>query len=177
MEIAILEDKKEIIDLYRAVIEKVNASTVRLGWNVEVYPNDEFVEKAIEKGEACVLRKDGRIISVAIVNHIVNPEYDDINWEIKGPKERIATIHALAVAPDMQDRKISYRMLSDIEDYCRRNGDLAIHLDVIDTNIPAYKLYARNGYREVDYIKMYYEVVGLREFWMMERVLAQKETV
>lgn len=47
MEIAILEDKKEIIDLYRAVIEKVNASTVRLSWNVEVYPNDEFVEKAI----------------------------------------------------------------------------------------------------------------------------------
>ncbi len=62
-------------------------------------------------------------------------------------------------------------MLSDIEDYCRKNGDLAIHLDVIDTNIPAYKLYIRNGYKEVDRIRMFYDVVGTREFWMLERVL------
>ena len=62
-------------------------------------------------------------------------------------------------------------MLSDIEDYCRKNGDLAIHLDVIDTNIPAYKLYIRNGYNEVDRIRMFYDVVGTRVFWMLERVL------
>ena len=47
----------------------------------------------------------------------------------------------------------------------------AIHLDVIDTNIPAYKLYTRNGYKEADCIKMYYEVVGTCKFWMLEKVL------
>jgi ribosomal protein S18 acetylase RimI-like enzyme len=75
------------------------------------------------------------------------------------------------VAPDKQGTKVSYSFLKDIEDHCRKKGDVAIHLDVIDTNIPAYKLYIRNGYTEAACIKMYYEVVGTREFWMMEHVL------
>ena len=171
MEFAVHSDKNEIMDLYRSVIEKVNTTTVRLGWNIDLYPNEEFVEGAIERGEMCILLEAGKIAAAAVVNHTVNPEYDDIDWEVKGPKERIATIHALAVAPSLQGSKLSYRMLSDIGDFCRKAGDLAIHLDVIDTNIPAYKLYTRNGYKEADCVKMYYEVVGTREFWMLERVL------
>ena len=118
-----------------------------------------------------ILRKDGRIVAAAAVNRKVNPEYDEIDWKIKGPPSKISTRHALAVSPDMRGGSISYEMLSDIEKYCRERGDTAIHLDVIDTNIPAYKLYTRNGYKEADCIKMYYEVVGTREFWMLEKVL------
>lgn len=173
MEFATKTDKSEILALYRAAIDKVNTTSVRLGWNIEVYPNDEFVEGAISRGEMCILREDGRIVSAAVVNHTVNPEYDDIAWQIKGPSDKIATIHALAVIPDKQGDKASYRMLADIDEYCRTNGDIAIHLDVIDTNIPAYKLYTRNGYKEIDCIKMYYEVVGTREFWMLEKVFGR----
>ena len=166
MNFATLADETEIMKLYEAVIEKVNATSIRLGWNIDIYPNVEFVRDAISKNEMCIIREDGRIIAVAVVNHTVNPEYDYIKWEIQGPKEKIATIHALAVSPDKQGSRISYEMLSDIESYCRENGDLAIHLDVIDTNIPAYKLYTRNGYKEIDCIRMFYELVGTREFWM-----------
>ena len=171
MEFAKPKDEKEILSLYKTVIDKVNTTTVKLGWNIDTYPDESFVRNAIEKGEMCILREDDRIIATAVVNHTVNPEYDDINWEIKNPKEKISTIHALAIIPDKQGTKVSYSFLNDIEDHCRKNGDVAIHLDVIDTNIPAYKLYIRNGYTEVDCIKMYYEVVGTREFWMMEHVL------
>ena len=171
MEFAKPKDEKEILSLYKTVIDKVNTTTVKLGWNIDTYPDELFVRNAIKKGEMCILRENDRIIAAAVVNHTVNPEYDDINWEIKNPKEKISTIHALAIAPDKQGMKISYSFLRDIEAYCRDCGDIAIHLDVIDTNIPAYKLYTRNGYTEVDCIKMYYEVVGTREFWMMEHVL------
>ncbi len=121
MEFANPNDIKEIMDLYERVIEKVNTSSVRLGWNTDIYPNIAFVSEA--------------------------------------------------VSPDKQGSQASYAMLKGIEDICRNRGDLAIHLDVIDTNIPAYKLYTRNGYKEADCIKMYYEVVGTRDFWMLERVL------
>ena len=171
MEFATLSDEKEIIDLYKAVIEKVNLTEVRLGWNIDIYPNSAFIESAILHGEMCVIREEGKIVAVAVINHSVNTEYNDINWKIKEPKDKLATIHALAVLPGKQGSKTSYRMLSDIEDYCGKNGDLAIHLDVIDTNIPAYKLYIRNGYNEVDRIRMFYDVVGTRVFWMLERVL------
>ncbi len=171
MEFASLNDEDEILNLYKAAIEKVNRSEIRLGWNIAIYPDAAFIRNAILHGEMCIIRKEGKIVAAAVVNHSVNPEYDDINWDIKGPKEKIATIHALAVLPEKQGSGISSSMLSDIEEHCRKSGDLTIHLDVIDTNIPAYKLYTRNGYREVDCIKMFYDVVGIREFWMLERVL------
>lgn len=171
MEFAKQSDIKEILALYSSAIDKVNTTSVRLGWNIENYPNEAFVEGAISRGEMCILREDGRIVSAAVVNHTVNPEYNDIAWEISGPSDKIATIHALAVIPDKQGDKVSYKMLAAVDDYCKQNGDFAIHLDVIDTNIPAYKFYTRNGYKEIDCIKMYYEVVGTREFWMLEKVL------
>ncbi len=171
MEYASMPDKDEILDLYRYVIEEVNRSTVKLGWNIESYPDETFVRGEIERGEMCILRRDGRIIASAAVNHNVNPEYDDIDWEVKGPKEQIATIHALCVSPECRGSSDSYAFLADIEAACKAAGDLAIHLDVIDTNVPAYKLYTRNGYRECACIEMYYEVVGTRSFWMMEKVL------
>ncbi len=173
IEFATSADAKEIYELYKVVIEEVNKTSVSLGWNIDVYPDDAFISQSIENKEMCIIRKDGKIVAVAVVNHKVNPEYDDIDWRVKGPKEKIATIHALTVAPDVRGSKISYRMLEDIDEYCKSQGDVAIHLDVIDTNIPAYKLYTRNGYTEVDCIKMFYEVVGTREFWMMERVLGE----
>lgn len=171
MEIATIADIDQIIELYRDVIEQVNKTSIKLGWNIDIYPNAEFVKESVSKGEMCIIREDNQIVAAAVVNHLVNPEYDDIDWTVKGPKNRIATIHALAVTPGKRASKVSYNLLGDIEKYCQSNGDVAIHLDVIDTNIPAYKLYIRNGYSEIACIKMFYEVVGTREFWMMEKVL------
>ena len=173
MEFAGVNDIDAIMELYSAVVTHVNKTTVRLGWNTSIYPSYEFVKTAVSYGGMLVVRDGRRIVAAAVVNHEVNPEYDDIDWQIKGPREKIATIHALAVLPEpeLRGNKVSYSFLADIEAYCRGNGDLAIHLDVIDSNVPAYKLYTRNGYLEKDCIKMFYEVVGVREFWMLEKVL------
>lgn len=179
MEFAKENDSEKIIDLYTKVIDTVNRSTVRLGWNINIYPNREFVDTAIANHEMLIIRDQGEIVAAASVNHTVNPEYSEIDWVVKGPKEKIATIHALAVIPHKQGQyepakeaeKTSDRFLSEIEAYCKRQGDLAIHLDVIDSNIPAYKLYTKNGYLEVDCIKMFYEVVGTRDFWMLEKII------
>lgn len=171
MEIATYDDETGILDLYRDVIEKVNTTTVRLGWNIEEYPDINFIHNAISRNEMVIFREHERIIAAAVVNHTVIPGYDEIKWEITAPKQKLATIHALAVVPDKQGSKVSYLFLADIEEFCRSNGDLAIHLDVIDTNIPAYKLYLRSGFKEIACTQMYYEVVGSRDFWMMEKVL------
>lgn len=171
MELATINDKNEIVELYRYVIETVNKTSVKLGWDINIYPNDEFVENTINNKEMCIIRENGKIVGVAVVNNNVNKEYDDIDWEVKGPKEKVATIHALMVSPETRGKVISDKFLTAIEEHCKKLGNTAIHLDVIDTNIPAYKLYMRNNYKEKACIKMYYEVVGVREFWMLEKVL------
>lgn len=170
MELANINDIDEIVELYRFVIDEVNKTNVKLGWNIDVYPNYDFVKNAINNNEMCILKQNGKIISAGVVNHNVNKEYDDIDWQIKSPKDKISTIHALATHPNYRG-VVSSQMLADIHSFCKANGDVAIHLDVIDTNIPAYKLYLKNDYNLIEQIKMYYEVVGTREFWMLEKIL------
>ena len=165
------EHIEAIMNLYRKVVAHVNTTNIKLGWNTESYPDVSFVTAAVNAGQMCILEENGQVIAAGVVNHNVNSEYDDIDWAVKGPKEKVSTIHALATDPEYRGKATADRLLKDIEAYCRAQGDTAIHLDVIDTNIPAYKLYIRNGYTEVACIKMYYEVVGTREFWMMEKVL------
>lgn len=172
MELATINDVDELVSFYSSVIENVNKTPVKLGWNISVYPNIDFIKSSIIAGELFVIRKDFKIVAAAVVNHKMNDEYDLIDWEVKGPKDKLVTIHALATSPQYRGGSISDSFLSDIRDYCKAQGDMAIHLDVIDTNYPAYKLYVRNGYKEIDNIKMYYEVVGTREFWMLELVLS-----
>lgn len=171
MEFAVKNDADEIVELYSNVIDAVNRTDIKLGWNIDIYPNRAFVEQAIADKQMCIVRQYGVIIGAGVVNHTVNKEYDDVDWQIKSPADKIITIHALAIAPSCRGGEISRNLLLDIEDYCRLQGDLAVHLDVIDTNIPAYKLYIRNGYTMVEELEMYYEVVGTRHFWMMEKVL------
>lgn len=171
MEKAQEKDLEQIVQFYREVIAAVNQTSVKLGWDADVYPGKDFVTDRIRAGEMLIIREGERIVAAAAVNHQMNPEYEDIDWRMKGVAKKTATIHALATAPDHRGGNLSDMFLQDIEAYCLAQGDEVIHLDVIDTNIPAYKMYLRNHYEERACIKMFYESVGTREFWMMEKIL------
>lgn len=161
----------EIYAFYKDVVEYMDTYGIKLGWDINEYPNLAFVEEMVQNGYMYVEREGDSIICTAAINHIVNPEYDDIDWQVKGPKEKISTIHALAVSPNHRGKNVSDKFLKDLEDCCRDSGDLAIHFDVIDFNTPAFKLYERNGYINHGSIDMYYEVVGTKQFYMLEKVL------
>lgn len=163
-------DLDEIIQFYDAVIDAVNRTSVKLGWQKGVYPAVDFIKPALERGEVLIERENARIIACAVVNHTVNEEYNWQAWKYKEPADRLSTIHALAVAPEYWGKKVSEQFLQDILAYCKKQGDIANHLDVIDTNVPAFKLYMRAGYKEISEVEMYYEVVGTRWFWMMEYI-------
>ncbi|MCQ2521073.1 MAG: GNAT family N-acetyltransferase [Lachnospiraceae bacterium] len=162
---------EEIFAFYKDVVAYMNTKGPKIGWNTEKYPDLSFVKQMVRNQELFIVRENEKIICAAAVNYEVNPEYDDIAWTVKGPREKIATIHALAVSPLCRGKNVSDAFLKEIEEYCRESGNLAIHFDVIEGNEPATKLYLRNGYREVAAISMYYEVVGTKEFHMMEKVL------
>lgn len=165
-------DVSDFMEFYGKVVDAVNKTEVRLGWNTAIYPDETFICEALEKHELIYkLDHNKRIIAAAVVNNRVNDEYALIDWCINGPKEKIATIHALAVAPSVQGCGIASSFLQDILKKCREDGYEAVHLDVIDTNEPALKLYLRNGFALIKEIEMYYKSVGTRHFSMMEYIL------
>lgn len=164
----------EIFSLYKAVVAGVAKTPVNLGWNTEVYPSLEWVTECVNKNEMLIFSDNESIIGACAVNYSVNEEYNQIDWKIKTPAEKISTIHAFCVHPDYWKSGTSSAFLKEVLDYCRKNGDAAIHLDVIDTNDKAMKLYVKAGFEEIDRIEMFYEVVGTRKFWMLEYVFEKQ---
>ena len=76
----------------------------------------------------------------------------DVRYEYRG----------MALATQFVKNLISYAKLENIE---------AIHLDVIDKNTLADKLYIRAGFKYVSTENIFYEVVGNRQFRMYEYVI------
>lgn len=76
----------------------------------------------------------------------------DVRYEYRG----------MGLATQFVKNLISYAKLENIE---------AIHLDVIDKNTLADKLYIRVGFKYVSTENIFYEVVGNRQFRMYEYVI------
>jgi GNAT superfamily N-acetyltransferase len=76
----------------------------------------------------------------------------DVRYEYRG----------MGLATQFVKNLISYAKLENIE---------AIHLDVIDKNTLADKLYIRSGFKYVSTENIFYEVVGNRQFRMYEYVI------
>ena len=76
----------------------------------------------------------------------------DVRYEYRG----------MGLATQFVKNLISYAKLENIE---------AIHLDVIDKNTLADKLYIRAGFKYVSTENIFYEVVGNRQFIMYEYVI------
>ena len=76
----------------------------------------------------------------------------DVRYEYRG----------MGLATQFVKNLISYAKLENIE---------AIHLDVIDKNTLADKLYIRAGFKYVSTENIFYEVVGNRQFRMDEYVI------
>lgn len=172
MKIKIAEKSQvaQIFSLYEKVIEAVRKTSVNLGWNTESYPSLEWIADCVSKKEILVFCDEEKILGACAVNYSVNEEYDQIDWKVKSPKEKISTIHAFCVSPELWRSGVSSAFLKEVLEYCRKNGDVANHLDVIDTNEKALKLYKNCGFEERARIEMFYEVVGARQFWMLEYV-------
>ena len=94
----------EVFRFYKMIIDHMNTEGLRIGWDIDKYPDLKFIEEMIENDEMILLKDNNKIICATAVNHNVNPEYDTIDWEIKGPAEKISSIHALAVHPDYRGR-------------------------------------------------------------------------
>ena len=160
----------QILELYKLVIEGVSKTSVNLGWNIDIYPNLKWITECVSRKEMLIFCEGENIIGACTVNYSVNEEYKLVDWKIKEPENKISTIHAFCVNPKFWGKGTSKEFLKEVISYCKNKGDVANHLDVIDTNDKAMKLYIKAGFEQRDVIEMFYECVGNRKFTMLEYV-------
>jgi GNAT superfamily N-acetyltransferase len=161
------EEAEDILRFYRNVIDTIKGTQFNPKWS-EAYPNLEFIETSIEKGELYVLTDDNGVIASAVLNSRFDPEYSNVNWYVDAEPDEITVIHAFAVSSDMAGKGIGKEIFNQIKDEAMKNNQKAIRLDIIDGNYGAEEVFRKLGFEYVCTVEVFHEIVGLEKFQLYE---------
>ena len=125
-------DREAVEYLHVHVIQHAGAYLGRGPWDDDIYAIEETYLN--NQGEFLIGEWDGVFVSMGALRR-TSPER--------------AEIKRMRVHPDYQGRGLGQIILSELEARARALGYKTLHLDTAVIQIPAQKLYEKNGYREV----------------------------
>jgi ribosomal protein S18 acetylase RimI-like enzyme len=125
-------DWEAVEHLHVYAIQQAGAYLGRGPWDDDVYD----IEGAYlnNQGEFLIGEWDGVFVAMGAL-HRTGPER--------------AEIKRMRIHPDYQRRGFGQLILSELEARARARGYKTLHLDTSVVQVPAQKLYEKNGYREV----------------------------
>lgn len=165
------DDFNEIQNLYWDLIDKSKEEPSFPDWKKGEHPSEDSLMAGIVQKELYILRDKGIIKACAIVNSNSNKEYKKVAWKVKERDDNVWIIHALAVRYEYRGMGLATQLIKNIISYAKLENIEAIHLDVIDKNTLADKLYIKAGFKYISTENIFYEVVGNRQFRMYEYVI------
>ncbi|HZU67744.1 MAG TPA: GNAT family N-acetyltransferase [Ktedonobacteraceae bacterium] len=141
-------DQEAIEYLHVYALEQTGAYLGRGPWDDDIYTIEETYLN--NQGEFLIGEWDGVFVAMGAFRHT-------------GPRR--AEIKRMRVHPDYQGRGLGQIILNELEARARAMGYKTLHLDTSILQIPARKLYEKNGYREV----------GRDNYGGLEVILYEKE--
>lgn len=123
------------------------------------------------KSQLFVLEENGEILASIILNNEANESYRLVNWSREVSDEKVLIIHVLAVSPKHAGKGLGTKMMQYILDYAKETGMQAVWMDVISNNSSAERLYQKIGFQFVQTQRLYYEVIGEKDFNLYEYYL------
>lgn len=164
---AVTSEFEDLMNFYYEVMDNMPQSKF-FDWKRGGYPQPERIKKYIEKDEAYIGVRDGKIICAAILNHKYNDGYDTATWQIDAGEEDTLMVHTLAVLPSLHGTGVSKALVEEIKNIARSMNLKAVRLDLIVGNIAAQKLYENAGFV---FIEHYISPVKDEEVYFYEFVL------
>lgn len=156
---------------YHSMIDAMEDAEFKPQWEKDVYPSQEFLRESMDCEELYIGELNGEIAACMVVNHKYNEEYKKITWPAEAADNEILVIHALGVHPSFSGKGIATQMVQKVIQMAHENNNKAIRLDVLMGNIPAEKLYLKNGFQYLDTIQMFYEDTGWTDFKIFEFIV------
>ena len=115
-------------------------------WMYKLYPSEPFVRDMTSAGCQYVCYDMGQLVAAFALNDDPEREYRKVQFTKSLAHGQYLTIHALAVATEMQSHGIGRQIVEYCVRFAREHGYRAIRLDVVPTNFPARKLYEMCGF-------------------------------
>lgn len=165
------KDIDELEKLYNDLNDYLAAGVNYPGWLKGVYPIREDAVKGIDGGFLYVARYNNEIIGSIILNHEPESAYSQVSWEIEADYSDVIVIHTFVVHPKYMKCGIGQKLMEFATSHSKEIKAKAIRLDVYEKNVPAIKLYEKQGYSYVGTVDLGYGEYGLDWFVLYEKVL------
>ncbi len=141
--LARLSDLPDLKQMILLVVNDMNHNGILI-WN-EFYPYEEF-EQDIINNELYVMTFQNEIVGVFALLSQINGAYA-FNWSHKD--KSAIYISRLCIHPDYKHQGFASKTLTAIYQLAQNKGIHTIRLSVASINIPAVKLYEKNGFERV----------------------------
>jgi len=167
-----INESVQILEFYKNIINTTN-DEFNPKWNDD-YPNLEFIENSISKGELYIYKTDGKIISSIVVNTDFDERYNGSNWIANAESDEIVVIHTFAIDPNCRGQGIGKEIVNTIKMHSLKNHKKTIRIDIINGNNGAESVFKHLGFEYVDTVEVFHDQVGLEKFHLYEFVLKWK---
>ena len=149
----------KVARMYDSVLDQQEHDEYGPKWTRGIYPcKNDFIEH-LENGEFYG-GFDGDVLSCRAVMTIGEDEmYMVADWKKKVSDDRVAIIHLLTVSPDYRHQGLSKRLLEYLFKEAEKTADV-VHLDVLEGNLPADRLYLKMGFSFAGSYPAHYEDIG-----------------
>lgn len=154
---AMMDDLKEIEELYGIVSDQMKESAFDIGWRRNLYPNKEMIRLDIQQQTLYILQKEETIIGAFVLNHEYDSCYQNIYWQINVDDSEASILHRFCIHPDY--RGCGKYFLKQALKIAQKQNQKVIRLDVLSSNLPAIHLYEKCGFllqgkQTMDYSKL-----------------------
>lgn len=167
--IATIKDLPQVVALYKDICDHQSLDKYGADWTWGEYPSEKGLKELIENEIVVIGLQDNKVVAGGVIT--VGDDYPQVNWPTKVNNNKIGVLHLLGVHPKYRGSGDSKQILQAILQAAKEQGLKVVHLDVLSGNLPAAKLYERNGFKVVKTLIIHYDDIGDQEATVMEYAL------
>jgi len=141
------ESRLDMLDAFYGEVTLFLERTVNYPrWAHGVYPGRESAERAIQAGVQYLCLREGRAAGAFVLSTDPQGDYSSGDWKVPLSLGEYMVIHTLAVLPAFYNRGIGGQIIRFCLEKAKAEGFSAVRLDVVPDNLPARRLYEREGF-------------------------------
>ncbi len=164
-------DINAIAELFDRLCDRLESATNYPGWKKGVYPDRRTAELYVGNEELHVITIEGRIAGTIVLSHDPEEAYREVKWRYEWQYEKLFVIRTFTVDPEFWGKGLGERLLDYAYLYGMRNGIKALRLDVLQTNLPAIRLYEKSGFEYAGTVDLGLNIPGLKWFRLYEKII------
>ncbi len=160
------DDIEDVSKFYDDIIIYLDNHINYPKWEYKIYPSIISVRANTNKGTQYLVIDNNEIIGSFVLNNDPEGSYYKAKWSRN--IDNFMAIHAFAIRPDYQGKGIASKVLKYCIETAKELGNEGIRLDIVPTNVPARKLYEKNGFKYVCDIDLDRNIDDIPEFSLFE---------